>query len=407
MNASETTVKQESETATPSVKGNGQVSGKVTPPRGYAADDMQRRIEWLEGQTGHRHGEFALEDPSKFKGLSENQIGYIGLPLSIAGPLRIDGSYAKGDFYVPLCTLEGTLSLSMTRGFYLTYLSGGITSRHIKQQLSRSPVFIFKSLEEAYDFLPWVDEHFEEIKTAAENTTRHGKLLRMEKHPIHNRVLMEFNYDTAEAAGQNMVTMATDAACRWIMEQCGSRKPLRYLLESNFSGDKNPTQRTMTEGRGHHVICSFSVPDRLLRKLLRVSVDDIVCRITDKQLGSQMAGVFGLNLHVSNALAASYLALGQDVACVAENCVGTTTYEKQGDNLYATLSMPSITVGTVGGATRLKQQRRNLELLECTGEKSSRKLAEIICASALALEISLTGALVSNEFAGAHAEFGR
>ena len=161
------------------------------------------------------------------------------------------------------------------------------------------------------------------------------------------------------------------------------------------------------EGRGHHVICSFSVPDRLLRKLLRVSVDDIVCRITDKQLGSQMAGVFGLNLHVSNALAASYLALGQDVACVAENCVGTTTYEKQGDNLYATLSMPSITVGTVGGATRLKQQRHNLELLECTGEKSSRKLAEIICASALALEISLTGALVSNEFASAHAEFGR
>ena len=147
MNASETTVKQEPETATPPVEGNGQVSGKVTPPRGYAADDMQHRIEWLEGQTGHRHGEFALEDPSKFKGLSENQIGYIGLPLSIAGPLRIDGSYAKGDFYVPLCTLEGTLSLSMTRGFYLTYLAGGITSRHIKQQLSRSPVFIFKTLD--------------------------------------------------------------------------------------------------------------------------------------------------------------------------------------------------------------------------------------------------------------------
>ena len=92
---------------------------------------------------------------------------------------------------------------------------------------------------------------------------------------------------------------------------------------------------------------------------------------------------------------------------MAENCVGITTYEKQGDNLYATLSMPSITVGTVGGATRLKQQRRNLELLECTGDKSSRKLAEIICAAALALEISLAGAIVSNEFASAHAEFGR
>ena len=138
---------------------------------------------------------------------------------------------------------------------------------------------LFRS-EEAHDFLPWIDAHAGEIQATAESTTRHGKLLRVQTRPIHNRVLVEFIYDTAEAAGQNMVTIATDAACRWIMEQCGSRKPVRYLLESNFSGDKNPTQRTMTEGRGHHVICSFSVPDRLLRKLLRVSVDDIVCRIT-------------------------------------------------------------------------------------------------------------------------------
>ncbi len=391
----------------PSAGGNGQASGKVTPPRGYAADDMQRRIEWLEGQTGHRLDEFALENPPNFKGLTENQIGYIGMPLSIAGPLRIDGSYAKGDFYVPLCTLEGTLSLSMTRGFYLTYLSGGITSRHIKQQLSRSPVFIFETLDEAYDFLPWVDAHYEEIKVIAESTTRYGKLLRMEKHPIHNRVLMEFNYDTAEAAGQNMVTMATDAVCRWIMEHYQAKRPFRYLVESNFCCDKNPAHKTIMHGRGHHVICSFTVSDRLLRKLLRVSVDDIVRCITDKHLGSQMAGVVGLNLHTSNALAALYLALGQDVACVAENCVGIATYEKHGDDLYATLSMPSVTVGTVGGATRLSQQRRNLELLNCTGDKSARKLAEIICASALALEISLAGAIVSNEFALAHAKFGR
>ena len=265
-------MKQQADNASKTAAFNGQFSRKVTPPRGYAAEDIDRRVEWLAGRTGHRLDEFALEDPANFKGLSENQIGYLGFPLSIAGPLRIDGTYAKGDFYVPLCTLEGTLSFSMTRGFYLTYLAGGITSRHIKQQLSRCPVFTFKTLEEAHDFLPWIDAHAGEIQATAESTTRHGKLLRVQKRPIHNRVLMEFNYDTAEAAGQNMVTIATDAACRWIMEQCGSRKPVRYLLESNFSGDKNPTQRTMTEGRGHHVICSFSVPDRLLRKLLKFCV---------------------------------------------------------------------------------------------------------------------------------------
>lgn len=121
-----------------------------------------------------------------------------------------------------------------------------------------------------------------------------------------------------------------------------------------------------------------------------------------------MAGLLGMNLHVANALAALYLALGQDVACVAENAIGIATYEKRDEDLYATLSMPSLTVGTVGGATRLNAQRSNLELVGCAGgEHSSRKLAEIICASALALEISLAGAIVSNEFAEAHAKFGR
>ena len=162
------------------------------------------------------------------------------------------------------------------------------------------------------------------------------------------------------------------------------------------------------KGRGHHVIASFQIPNRVLKKLLRVTADEIVEALVDKHLGSQMAGLLGMNLHVANALAALYLALGQDVACVAENAIGIATYEKRGDDLYATLSMPSLTVGTVGGATRLNAQRANLELLGCGGgEHSSRKLAEIICASALALEISLAGAIVSNEFAEAHAKFGR
>ena len=348
-----------------------------------------------------------MEDPTTYIGLVENQIGYIGMPLSIAGPLKIAGTYANGDFCVPLCTLEGTLSLSMTRGLYLTYQAGGITSRHINQQLSRSPVFVFETLSEAYDFLPWLNAHAKEIKIAAQSTTNHGKLLSVEKHIIHNRVIIEFKYNTAEAAGQNMVTLATDAACRWIKNNYKSKNPFRHLVESNFCCDKNPAQKTILHGRGHHVICSFSVSNTLLKKLLRVEVDDIVRCINDMHLGSQLAGVVGMNLHTSNALAALYLALGQDVACVAENCVGIATYEKIDENLFVTLSMPSITVGTVGGATRLKQQRQNLELLGCTGEDGSKNLAEIVCAAALSLEISLAGSIVSNEFASAHAKFGR
>ena len=381
---------------------------KKTPPRGYTAQDSARRVDWLEAQTGFRLPPSQPDNPEVLQGLVENHVGHMSLPLSVAGPLKIDGSYAKGEFYVPMCTLEGTLSFSMTRGCFLTYLAGGIASRHIKQELSRSPIFIFESLQEAYTFYLWLKENELEIRRAAESTTRHGKLVRIEKHPIHNRVLLEFIYNTAEAAGQNMVTMATEAACQYIMGAYKQVKPFRYLLESNFCCDKNPAHKTILHGRGHHVICSFIVPDRILRKVMRVSVDQILVALTDKHLGSQMAGLLGMNLHTANALAALYLALGQDVACVAENCVGIATYERQGDSLFATLSMPSITVGTKGGATRLQQQQNNLKMIGCAGEpNSAKKLAEIICAAALALEISLAGAIVSNEFAHAHAKFGR
>ena len=381
---------------------------KLTPPRGYTQEDTEARKIWLKEQTDHQVPDFALDDPENLKGLIENHVGFVGLPQSISGPLKIDGTYAQGDFYVPLCTVEGTLTISMTRGFYLTHRSGGIKTRHVKQELSRAPIFRFQEIEQALNFMEQVDEHYDEIKAVAESTTKHGKLLRIDKIPIHNRVILDFIYHTAEAAGQNMVTMSTDAACRYIVDKLSNGSPYKYYVESNYNADKNPAHRSLIKGRGHHVIASFQIPNRVLKKLLRVTADEIVEALVDKHLGSQMAGLLGMNLHVANALAALYLALGQDVACVAENAIGIATYEKRGDDLYATLSMPSLTVGTVGGATRLNAQRSNLELVGCAGgEHSSRKLAEIICASALALEISLAGAIVSNEFAEAHAKFGR
>jgi hydroxymethylglutaryl-CoA reductase (NADPH) len=142
--------------------------------------------------------------------------------------------------------------------------------------------------------------------------------------------------------------------------------------------------------------------------LLRVSAKDYVDGWIQCTRGSQEAGIFGMNMHVANALTAIYMATGQDVASVVENAGGIISYEiRNSDDLYATITMPSITVGTVGGGTRLRQARKNLELLGCTGKDSSKKLAEIVCACALALELSLGGAIVSDEFAFSHAKYGR
>ena len=380
---------------------------KLTPPRGYAVKDTERRKDWLSQRTGFTIPPFRLEDPENLKGLIENHVGFLALPISVAGPLLIKGDYAEGEFFVPLCTLEGTVSLSMTRGFFLSYVSGGITTSHIKQEIGRSPIFALKSLHESRWFMRWIERNYDEIKTIAESTTNHGKLIRIDKYPVHDRVILEFVYETGEAAGQNMVTIATDRACRFIHKRISAECDCRYLLESNFSGDKNPAERALLNGRGHQVIASFKAEDRILRKVLRTGVDDFMRAVIDKQLGSQMAGVLGFNMHTANALAAIYLATGQDVACVAENAVSIVTYERCETGLHVSMTMPSVTVGTVGGATRLYQQHSNLELLGCTGKDSSKKLAEIICASALALEVSLAGAIISNEFAESHSEFGR
>lgn len=383
---------------------------RTRPPGGYTKEDTQKRKEWLAERTSFKPNDSRPDEPEQLKGIIENHIGYMNIPMAVAGPLRIEGTYASGEYYIPLCTVEGTLSMSMTRGFYLTHQSHGIRTQHIKQELSRSPIFLFEDFGHREIFIRWIDDNYENIRQTAESTTRHGKLLRIDKYPIQNSVVLDFVYYTAEAAGQNMTTFATHEACRFIKESfAGSHGfPFKHYIESNFNADKNPTQRTMILGRGHHVIASALVKGKLLRRILRCDAAEMAEEWSRISHVSMMAGVLGNDMHIANALAALYLATGQDAACVAENAIGIVSYElKNDEDLLMLLSMPSITVGTIGGGTRLKQQRQNLEMLGCTGPDSSKKLAEIVCASALALELSLAGAIGNDEFAQSHANYGR
>lgn len=380
----------------------------ITPPRGYTTQDAENRREWLQKRTG-----FTLETPipkgyDDTRGIIENYIGTLAIPMAIAGPLKIKGNYANDEYYVPLCTLEGTLSLSMTRGLYITALSGGIETRHVKQELSRSPIFTFTDIHQSGIFSQWVKEHFTAVKEAAESTTNHGKLLRIDHYTLHNRLILDFVYYTAEAAGQNMVTIATKAACDFINQHLGQTLDYHYLIECNFNGDKKPAFKNFIHGRGHTVIASTLIKDRYLKRLLRCSAEDFMRVFAGEfNIGTNFAGASGMHLHVANALTAIYLATGQDAACVAENALGVLDFTLENGDLRMNLTMPSITVGTVGGGTRLKQQQENLKLLGCVGDNSAKKLAEIVCACCLALELSLSGAIISDEFTAAHSQYGR
>lgn len=379
-------------------------SNSTKPPGGFREKDTQRRLRWIERATGHNLDEFPTPEPEELRGIIENHVGYMPIPMAVTGPLQLKGTYAQGEFYLPICTLEGTLVLSMTRGLLAFSQAGGCKTVHLRQELSRSPGFVMETVEQTNGFLDWVKRHEPEIRTIAESTTRHGKLLRIEPIPLQHFVILDFVYDTGNAAGQNMVTIATDAACRFIERETGHR----FYLESGYNSDKKPSRRNFSDGRGHAVVFEVEFPSHVL-EYLGVTAESILEFQYMAQVTSHAMGGLGTNLHAANGLTALYLAFGQDTACVSENAVAISQAFPFGNGgLRCRMTFPSMTVGTVGGGTRMPAARRNLELVGCSeGPYASRKLAEIIAAASAALEFSLLAAVVSGTFAKAHATYGR
>ena len=379
-------------------------NNKKMIPKGYASKDTDKRLDWLSEKIGFDYDSDLSITPEDLKGIIENHIGFMKIPMAVAGPLKIDGKYAKGEYYVPICTLEGTLAISMTRGMIAAHRCDGIQVSHIKQELSRAPVFTFDNLNKSADFMSWIDENFSEIKSIAESTTNYGKLLRIDQYPIQNYVILDFILDTGNAAGQNMVTLAAKKSCDYIKEKTGAE----FFLESGFNSDKKASARNMIMGRGHSVIAETTISNSVIRSILDVDIANLKKYQEIGPTTTRLAGTEGCHLHISNALTAIYLATGQDTACVAENSIGHYQIEPQENDVKFRLTLPSMTIGTVGGGTRLSPQQQNLKLLGCdTGDTAARKLAEIICASALALEISLFSALASHTFTRAHMKYGR
>ena len=373
-------------------------------PRGYKSEDSEARVQWVKEFAGVEIDDTLEDDSEDLKGIIENHVGFMKVPMAVVGPMLLDGVYAKGEFSVPLCTLEGTLAMSMNRGILASYLCSGTTVRHYRQELSRAPVFIFNSFDESAKFQNWVEKNKSLISAAAESTTNYGKVLRIDQYTVQNYVVLDIVLDTGNAAGQNMVTLAAQVACEMIRKETG----YNYFLESNINSDKKPSVRNMLLGRGHAVSAETVIKNSVMKKVLKMDPDILFDAWPFYPTISSMAGIHGNGIHESNALTAMYLATGQDAACAAENSIAHFSIEKLDGALKFKLTLPSLTVGTVGGGTRLKMQRRNLEMLGCAeGEHSARKLAEIITGATLALDISLVCAIGSHTFTDAHMKYGR
>lgn len=387
--------------------GSGHLIPRFTGQGGYTDEDVAARRRWIAERTGQDLAQvgafgFAAEE---MRGNVENPIGAAQVPLGVAGPLRVRGEHADGTFFVPMATTEGALVRSYERGALALTRAGGAEIRLYVDENRLTPMFVFAGVAEAAAFARALPAVFEELRAEAEATTRHGRLLRVEPLPMGRRVMVHFCFSTGDAGGMNMAAKATDRACRWLIEE--GLAP-RFYLFSPLDSEKHASSSLFLGGKGKKAVAGARLPAAVVRSYLGTSPACMFEFWKSNVLGQFQAGSSTCNAHFANGLAALFIACGQDVANVANAAVGLTQIEVGDEGeLHATVTLPSLTVATVGGGTHLGTARECLGMMDCLGAGKASKLAEVAAAYLLAGEISLIAALSAGELAGAHDAYGR
>jgi len=378
------------------------------PQNDYTPEMAERRAQFLREQTGVglHHVCKASFDPAVLPGNIENFIGVAQVPIGLAGPLRINGEHAQGDFYVPLATTEGTLVASYSRGMRVLTESGGVTATVVKRSMQRAPVFMFTNAREARDFGEWLIENFAGAKAAAESTTSVGKLVEIEQYAVGNLLYLRFNYTTGDAAGQNMTGKATFAACEWIRATHPGRP--KYMLSGGIDTDKKHSAMNTLRTRGRRVVAEAVIKSEVLERIMRVDTRTLFRARQVSNTGSLLAGSASNGPHAANGITAMFIATGQDVANVSESHAGLT-YAQLLDNgdYYWSVTLTSLIVASYGGGTGLPTQRECLELMGCYGQGKADRLAEIIAAVVLAGDVSLGSAVLAGDWVTSHERLGR
>lgn len=336
----------------------------------------------------------------------ENPIGAIQIPVGLAGPLKINGINTQGEFYVPLATTEGALVASVNRGCSAITEAGGANVRISDDKMTRGPVIKAQSLSEALEIKDWIKNNFKELKKAAEVTTRHGKLIKIDPILVVGRYLYpRFVFKTGDSMGMNMVTIATENALNLLTHKTGAHV---VALSGNLCVDKKPSSLNLIEGRGKSLVAEAIIPQEIVENKLKTTTDAIVeVNIAKNLIGSAISGSMGFNAQYANMIGALFLATGQDEAHIVEGCLGITTTENIDGDLYFSVTLPDVPLATIGGGTRLETARECLEIIDAYGTGKVGKLAEIVAGTVLAGELSLVGALSAGHLARAHKELGR
>ncbi len=374
----------------------------------YGESAIQARQQFVERLTGVKleHTARYSFDPHVTRGNIEHFTGVAQIPLGFAGPIRINGEHAQGDFLIPLATSEGTLVASYNRGIKVVNLCGGVKCTVVADAMQRAPVFVFEDARAGREFVKWVQANLDIIRDHAEATSNVARLQYIDPYLSNKFVYLRFNYWTGDAAGQNMVGRATFAACSWIIDHYPGIK--HFYLESNFATDKKASQVNIMHTRGKRVTAEMVVKRSVLTQVMRVEPEALYYHSKVANVGAILSGANNNGAHSPNAITAMFIATGQDVANVSESSAGLIYSELTPDgDLYVSITIPSLIVATYGGGTGLPTQRECLEVLGCYGKGKVNKLAEIVAGVVLAGELSLAAAISSSDWVSSHEKYGR
>ena len=300
---------------------------------------------------------------------------------------------------------EGALVASISRGMSVINSGGGARTMVCADAMTRAPVLRVEGIEHSKRVIDWIDSNKAAIDEAVAETTSHGRLVRIDKYPDGRSLYLRFAFETGDAMGMNMATIASESVCRLIEKETGA---VMVSVSGNMCSDKKPAAINMINGRGKTVVAEALIPKDVVEQRLHTTSAAVQETNYRKNLmGSSLAGTLGANAHAANMVAALYIATGQDPAQVVGGSMSVTSCEDVGGDLYISVRMPTVEVGTVGGGTRLPCQREALSMIGCLGEGKARKLAEIVAVTVLAGELSTLAAQAAGQLGSAHAALGR
>ncbi len=376
-------------------------------------DAIRIRREYIQRETGTQLdniGIFSIDVERVVKRNCENMIGTVQVPVGVAGPLLVNGEHAHGSYYLPLATTEGALVASVNRGCGAITKAGGAEVRILHDGMTRAPVFATRSIAHAKQVMDWVAAHGDELRAAAESTTSHGKLTDIQPFIAGTSVYFRMSFDTKDAMGMNMVTIASAKVSELIAQGTGARL---VALSGNMCTDKKPAAINGIMGRGRSAVAGIALSHDLISSVFKTDAATLFEVNYRKNLvGSARAGAMGFNAHAANIVAAMFIACGQDAAHSIDGSTCLTTVDPTPTGVYVSVTLPSLPVGTVGGGTGVDTQQECLRLLGVAGGgnppgTNAKKLAEIIASGVLAGELSLLGALAAQHLARAHQQLGR